>query len=415
MQKRLARPEKFRISLRHGSGGTPLPLPSRRLWPLKLFLLVLFFIMAAIAWAQIGSMRGRKIQDVFDLAFFLFQGFWVVGWSTGVFVLGAITFIVVFYRESARLYDGRLIKMPRLGPLVMISEYDLAKIRNLRLESAGGKSEDSVRIRFDYRDGATGLGDAMPRADAEKLVAIIREGASPALRVAAEESATPAMPEPRPASSAVLAGSSPDQDPPPPLQPFSAIALIAANLVPIFGVLVLGWNLSDVMVLYWAESAVVGFWSVAKLVVVEKWAALVTAPYFVGGFGGFMSCHFLFIYYFFVRGLDAAGPEPFVWDALLDLFVPLRLALALLFISHGVSFFTNFLGRGEYLDTDRKRLMSEPYTRIFVMHLTIIFGGFVTMLLRAPAAGVILLIALKTAADLLGHRKQHARYGRSDA
>jgi uncharacterized membrane protein YphA (DoxX/SURF4 family) len=72
-----------------------------------------------------------------------------------------------------------------------------------------------------------------------------------------------------------------------------------------------------------------------------------------------------------------------VWEALLDLFGPLRPALASLFISHGVSFFMNYLGRQEYLDADRKRLMSEPYNRIFIMHLTVIIGGFLTMLLRA--------------------------------
>jgi hypothetical protein len=169
------------------------------------------------------------------------------------------------------------------------------------------------------------------------------------------------------------------------------------------------WNLSDVMVLYWAETAVIGFWSVAKLAVVEKLGALFTGPFFIGGFGAFMSMHFLFIYYFFVRGLDAAGPEPSVGEALLDLFAPLWLAVASLFVSHGVSFFTNYLGRQEYLDADRKRLLGEPYGRIFIMHLTVIAGGWVTMLLGAPQAALLVLIALKIASDLRAHRKEHAR------
>jgi hypothetical protein len=365
--------------------------------------------MAGIAWIQIGSMSGREIKSVFDLAFFLFQGFWVLGWSVGVFILGALTFLLLFYGESARLIDGSLVKMPRLGPVVMISEYDLAKIRNLRLERAGGRSEKSVRIRFDYGDGSVGLGDTMRQADAEKLIATMREAASDLAQFAGEQTATADIAETaRPLSRRLRAGKPPSSREAPSLGSPSSIALIAANLVPIAGVLVMDWNLSDVAVLYWAETAVIGFWSVAKLAVVEKWGALFTGPFFIGGFGAFMSMHFLFIYYFFVRGLEAAGPEPSVGEALLDLFDPLLPALASLFISHGISFFTNYLGRQEYLHTDRKRLLSEPYSRIFLMHVTVIVGGFVTMLLRAPQPALVMLVALKIAADLRAHRKEHA-------
>lgn len=51
----------------------------------------------------------------------------------------------------------------------------------------------------------------------------------------------------------------------------------------------------------------------------------------------------------------------------------------------------------------------EREMRIIVMHLTIILGGFLTMLLRTPAAALLLLIALKTATDLYAHRKEHSR------
>ncbi len=387
------------------------------MWPFTILLGVMFLIMAGIAWRQIASMRGQEIKSVFDLTWFLFEGFWVLSWSIGVFILGAITILLALYGESARLRDGHLIKMPRLGPLVMISEYDLAKVRNLRLERAGGKSGNSVRIRFDYGNGTTGLGDAMPRPDAEQLITVIRQAASRVRRFEGEKSETPTSPQSIQSSSSPVRVTAPPSrlESPPSLRSPSSIALIAANLLPIPGVLIMNWNLSDVMVLYWAESAVIGFWSVVKLAIIEKWTALFTIPFVIGGFGAFMSMHFSFLYYFFVRGIHAAGPEPFVWDALLDLFIPLRPALASLFISHGVSFFTNYLGRREYLEMDRKRQMSDLYKRIFVMHLTVIIGGFATMLLRAPEAALLLLIAMKTAVDLRAHRKQHAGYARSYA
>jgi len=416
MRMRKARPERFRISLRDEAGGTPLPLPARRMWPIGIFLGVAFLIFAGIGWSQIASMRGHEVRSVFDLVFILFQGFWVVGWSVGVFVLGALTVLLLFYRESARLRDGRLIYTPSLGPLRLNTEYDLAKIRNLRLERAAGHSGDAVRIRFDYGGGSTGLGDTMPRSEAEKIIAVIRQAAPDASRVEADEISTPSVPPPSKAPSPVRAAAPPvRREPPPSITSPSTLALIGANLIPLAGVLFLDWKLGDVMVLFWAESAVIGFWNVIKLAVVGKWAALFAAPFFVGHFGGFMAGHFLFIYYLFVRGINAAGPEPGVWAALLDLFVPLWPALAALFISHGVSFFTNYLGRREYLGMDLKTQMGEPYKRIIVMHLTIIIGGFLTMLLRTPAAALLLLIALKTATDLYAHRKEHARQASADA
>ena len=410
MRMRKARPERFRISLRDEAGGTPLPLPARRMWPIGIFLGVAFLIFAGIGWSQIASMRGHEVRSVFDLVFILFQGFWVVGWSVGVFILGALTVLLLFYGESARLRDGRLIYTPSLGPLRLSTEYDLAKIRNLRLERAGGGPGDNVRIQFDYGDGGIGLGDTMPRSEAEKLIAVIRQAAPDVSRVEVDEISTPSVPPPSKAPSPVRTAASPvRQEPPPSITSPSTLALIGANLISLAGVLFLDWKLGDVMVLFWAESAVIGFWNVIKLAVVGKWAALFAAPFFVGHFGGFMAGHFLFIYYLFVRGINALGPEAGVWAALLDLFVPLWPALAVLFISHGVSFFTNYLGRREYLGTDLKTQMGEPYKRIIVMHLTIILGGFLTMLLRTPVAALLLLIALKTATDLYAHRKEHAR------
>lgn len=275
MRMRKARPERFRISLRDETGGTPLPLPSRRMWPIGIFFGVAFLIFAGIAWSQIDSMRGHQVRSVFDLSFILFQGFWVLGWSVGIFVLGALSVLLLFYSESARLHGDRLIYTPRLGPLRLRAEYDLAKIRNLRLERAGGRSGNSVRIRFDYGEGGCGLGDAMSRAEAEKLIAVIRQVAPDASRVEAGEISTPSISLPSKAPPPVRPTAPPAREgPPPSLTSPSTLALIAANLIPLAGVLFLKWNLGEVMVLYWAESAVIGFWNVIKLAIVGKWAAL---------------------------------------------------------------------------------------------------------------------------------------------
>ena len=49
----------------------------------------------------------------------------------------------------------------------------------------------------------------------------------------------------------------------------SAILLVAANLIPLVGVLLFGWSLWTILVLYWVENGIVGFWNVPKLLLAQ--------------------------------------------------------------------------------------------------------------------------------------------------
>ncbi len=49
----------------------------------------------------------------------------------------------------------------------------------------------------------------------------------------------------------------------------SAIVLLAANLIPLVGVLFFGWSLLTILVLYWIENGIVGFWNVPKIVMAQ--------------------------------------------------------------------------------------------------------------------------------------------------
>jgi hypothetical protein len=171
-------------------------------------------------------------------------------------------------------------------------------------------------------------------------------------------------------------------------------------------VLFFGWDLPSVLVLFWIESAVIGFYTILKMAVVGKLAAIFAVPFFIGHFGAFMAGHFLLIYSLFVRGAHATGQAPGAREALLSIFTPLWLSVAALFISHGVSFFANFLGRREYVGTTMSALMTAPYNRIIVMQLALIFGGWIILLLKSPVPALALLVLLKTALDFNAHRKE---------
>ena len=185
----------------------------------------------------------------------------------------------------------------------------------------------------------------------------------------------------------------------------SLLALVVANLVPVAGMVFFGWNLSDVMVLYWAESAIIGLFNIAKIAVIGRWAALFAGPFFAAHFGGFMAVHFLFIYTIFVEGFQGDGPSGDM-AGVFALFAGLWPALLALALSHGYSFFANFLGRKEYLGRTVKDQMSEPYSRIIFMHLVLIFGGGLAMVLGEPTIVLLIVIAIKIVVDIRSHRKQ---------
>ena len=46
----------------------------------------------------------------------------------------------------------------------------------------------------------------------------------------------------------------------------SAYALILANLMPVAGVVLFDWNVVTILILYWAESVVIGIVNVLRLI-----------------------------------------------------------------------------------------------------------------------------------------------------
>ncbi len=275
----------------------------------------------------------------------------------------------------------------------------------------------------------------------------------------------------------------------------SAILLLVANVIPIIGVLFFDWSLLTILVLYWLENGIVGFWNVPKIILAqgsimprlpdlpasaaraattspeqaaslqEQWRlaqaaqeALNRNPGAVGppgrpgilgpraaarlsaiprtGLAIFFAFHygmFWFVHGIFVFALPAfAGASTFggtvdgsqfcldaagfpiecqsgafgdvVWSSVL-------IGGLALFLSHGASFFLNYLGRGEYLTASPSGQMGAVYGRVVVLHLTIIFGSMVVAFLGAPIGALLVLVVLKTAFDLGLHLRERRRAG----
>ncbi len=207
------------------------------------------------------------------------------------------------------------------------------------------------------------------------------------------------------------------------------LALLAANVIPLFGVVFLGWDAFNIVMLYWAENVVIGFFNVLKIAFAPvphpagHLGKLFLIPFFVVHYGGFTAVHGFFVLVLFHKGEGppmggANWPCCLVFIQMLfnvigymySVIPPqVRMAVLALFASHGVSFVQNYLLKREYATAKPNELMSGPYGRVVVMHVAIIAGGFLTAAVGSPASLLAVLVALKTILDVSLHNREHKK------
>jgi hypothetical protein len=237
----------------------------------------------------------------------------------------------------------------------------------------------------------------------------------------------------------------------------SAWALVAANALPLFGVLFLGWDTFSIIIIYWAENVVIGAVNVLKMITCSPdanrlvWgdvdlndklnrermeqsrgdavkmlrlanhgSKLFLVPFFIFHYGMFCFVHGVFIFAIFGREaggfshVDGFGPFG-GFDNFRQIFSQQHLwwCVAALAISHLWSFAVNYIGRGEYRRTAVPILMFQPYARIIILHVAILIGGIVAMTLGSNVFVLLLLIIGKTLLDLSLHLAQRAKEGLS--
>jgi hypothetical protein len=196
----------------------------------------------------------------------------------------------------------------------------------------------------------------------------------------------------------------------------AAVALVVANLVPLVGVLAFGWDLLTILAIYWLENGVVGVFNVLRMAsargargasgLAEAAAKVTMIPFFCVHYGIFWVVHGVFVF-----SLPAfAGPvgEETVFGEWVDAGTLAGAVLALT-ISHGVSYWMNFLRGGEYRRVSAADLMMAPYGRVVVLHLTILFGGIAIAATGATVVALVLLVVLKAILDLGFHLGEHSR------
>jgi hypothetical protein len=208
----------------------------------------------------------------------------------------------------------------------------------------------------------------------------------------------------------------------------SVLILVAANLVPLIGVIFWGWDAFVLLMLYWLETAAIAFWTIVRIATLPRDALgkiryegsdqtpspLGLAAFFTLHAGIFMGVHFLFLWELFAGpwARKIHGPRDFVDQVIVatGLWVP----LIALFVGRGLLMMFEIaeprlrrLFRLAPRRPDKRAATLSPaetvlfglYLRIFIMQVTIILGGWFALMVGTIGAYVF-LIALKTAIDV---------------
>src|SRR5207245_10592179 len=100
----------------------------------------------------------------------------------------------------------------------------------------------------------------------------------------------------------------------------SALVLVAANLVPLAGVLFFGWSVFATLLLFWVENVIVGGFNILRMLWAQPdnplmWVAKAgMIPFFIVHYGMFTTVHGVFVLTLFggMHERGFAGPTEFL-------------------------------------------------------------------------------------------------------
>jgi hypothetical protein len=203
------------------------------------------------------------------------------------------------------------------------------------------------------------------------------------------------------------------------------ISLVAANLITIILAVLGNWDLATVMFIYWAQSIIIGFFTVMTILLVNvpppatgqepheqrpggprtvyirnPWAArcilvgIFALPYGV----------FHWAYYSFIVDSGLFGTVPFSDTGL-------WISCGMFFANHFYSYIA-YNHRWHQGAMNIVEQISLPFRRIIPMHMTIVFGGILLLILQvigiqSTLPVLVLFLVIKTLSDVAAHIDKH--------
>ncbi|HCC22632.1 TPA: hypothetical protein DF272_00430 [Candidatus Falkowbacteria bacterium] len=182
--------------------------------------------------------------------------------------------------------------------------------------------------------------------------------------------------------------------------------LLLSNLLPLAGVLFWDWNVGSILLLYWIENIIIGLFNIPRMIkkplgksrdkyVSDSTVKTFIIVFFILHYGLFCLSH----YYFISLIMEFARTK----IEFANIFFP----VAALIVSHGLSYFNNFIKNREYLRGSIQKQMKAPYSRVLATTFVVVFGGTVSFFLAEPLTALVALVIIKTIFDLRAHKRVH--------
>jgi hypothetical protein len=182
---------------------------------------------------------------------------------------------------------------------------------------------------------------------------------------------------------------------------FGGAALVAA------GIVFLGWPTFTVLAFYWLENVIIGGFTALRMLVAgartERYLeSLATTVFFSVHYGLFCLVHGVFVATLFggIRTMAGIADPVFL---MIGRVAGDRIGVVVIIAMVVAAALDAWRALASFDADDPRairRIMSEPYGRIVVLHVVLIAGGALMMALQLPSLAALLLVAFKLAYDL---------------
>lgn len=180
----------------------------------------------------------------------------------------------------------------------------------------------------------------------------------------------------------------------------TAVRVVLVNLIPVAGVLFLGWDTLEVLLAYWAETVVVGVAGLARVTTARGEPVSLPGRLRLGGFFLLHYGLFCLIQATLIVALTTqAGETVDVVARTLgdEAFI---LAAALIAGLQLVELARDWWMSGLWRTSSPRRQMYQPYGRVAVVQIALIFGAGALTMMGLPAGAVIVLCLAKAGLEL---------------
>lgn len=158
---------------------------------------------------------------------------------------------------------------------------------------------------------------------------------------------------------------------------YPLLSILLVNAIPIIGVFVLGWNVFQLICIFWIESLLIGAFNLAKMAMAQKPSKDSTVIKVVSKVGliAFFCLHYFF--FLLILGLFVfamvIGKHPAGFTT-----VDFSLIIVTLIAGCTSRFITDYILPKKYLSTSPSQLLIAPYGRVLVLAALIFAGGFIS-------------------------------------